>query len=172
MEIDGDTHTHTRAHASSPSLPSYCSSHGVDSPAHTRTYFLSLCELCEIHPQQPCASANARESFSRFILSGQRFTAEHAASPASAGGGLLFRGIICSHPIFISCWEIRDDKLFWWANNAPRWSVLFCSHATMRVHINKATHGRACAYRPKGVSWINAHSVTGLVNNVSSCVKI
>lgn len=116
----------------SPSIiPLSSSSHG-----HTSSHSASA---TKIHPQShSILRTSARESFSRFILSGQRFTAEHTASPASAGGGLLFRGIIRSHLIFISCWEIRDDKLFWWANNAPRWPVLFGSHAGMWVHINKA----------------------------------
>lgn len=82
-------------------------------PLHMDTLPLTLRATTKIHPQShSILRTSARESFSRFILSGQRFTAERTASPASAGGGLLFRGIIRSHLIFISCWEIRDDKLF------------------------------------------------------------
>lgn len=83
--------------------------------AHSRawTHFLSHSELHEIHPQlYSILLTIARESFSRFHLSGQRFTAERAASFVSVGGGLPFLGIIHSHLIFISYWEIRGDKLF------------------------------------------------------------
>ena len=88
------THTHTLAHG-------HTSSHSS--------------ELHEIHPQLDSSLlTTARESFSsQFGLSGQRFTAERAASLVLVGGGLLCRGIIRSHLIFISYWEIRDDKSVW-----------------------------------------------------------
>lgn len=107
MEIDGDK-------CLSPSSPSLTLSRtNAQMWTHTWTHFLSPSELYEIHPQlYSILLTTARESFSRFILSGQRFTAERAASLALVGVGLLFRGIIRSHLIFISYWEIRDDKLF------------------------------------------------------------
>lgn len=110
-----------------------------------------------------------------FGLSGQRFTAECAASLALVGGGLLCRGIICSHLIFISYWEIRDDKSIWSANNAPRWSV-FCAQAGMWVcvkeGINNTTHGRACARRQRGATCINTeYLIKWLINMINKHKK-
>lgn len=104
-----------------------------------------------------------------FGLSGQRFTAECAASLALVGGGLLCRGIICSHLKFISYWEIRDDKSIWSANNAPWWSV-FCAQAGMWVcvkeGINNTTHGWACARRQRGATCINTEYLVVISNQM------
>lgn len=62
------------------------------------------------HPAHNCKGIFQQPGFG---LSGQRFTAECAASLSLVGGGLLCRGIIHSHLIFISYWEIRDDKSVW-----------------------------------------------------------
>lgn len=72
-----------------------CKGTNVDSHILTHGHTSSHPHVDEIHPQlYSILLTSARESFSRFILSGQRFTAERTASPALAGGGLLFRGII------------------------------------------------------------------------------
>lgn len=63
--------------------------------------------------QRPAHNCEGIFQQAGFGLSGQRSTAECAASPALVGGGLLCRGIIRSHLIFISYWEIRDDKSVW-----------------------------------------------------------
>lgn len=111
MEIDGDK-IPLSVIPLSYSLPYKCTNMDLHILVHGHTSFHTLSYM-KIHPQlYSILLTTAGESFSRFHLSGQRFTAERAASPAMVRGGLLFRGIICSHLIFISYWEICGDKLF------------------------------------------------------------
>lgn len=87
----------------------------MDSHSHTDT--LPLARWITWNPptiiQHPALNCMGIFQQAGFGLSGQRFTAERAASLALVGGGLLCRGIIRSHLIFISRWEIRDDKSVW-----------------------------------------------------------